>query len=167
MRTRFVVLRHAREAEKSSNSARWASLLVPGCEMRTWAGRCDVVMHGDLGRPGDWLLFPSEGEGGEPGRPEALPERVVVLDGTWRQVRRMLRALPRVRRLPRLSVGPRSPGARLRAPPAPGCLSTLEAMAGAVALLEGEALGQALDARHRAVVARARAARGWRVPEAA
>lgn len=162
-----MVLRHVREAEKSSNSARWASLLLPGCEIRPWAGRRDAVTHGDLGRPGDWLLFPAEGQGAGPGRPEALPERVVVLDGTWRQVRRMLRALPGVRRLPRLTVGPRSPGARLRAPPAPGCLSTLEAIAGAVAVLEGEALGQALDARHRAVVARARAARGWKLAEAA
>jgi len=165
--TRFVVLRHVREAAKSSNSARWATLLVPGCELRTWAGRPDAAAHRDLGRPGDCLLFPEGGAVPQPGSPGAVPERVVVLDGTWRQVRRMLRALPAVQRLPRLSLGPRAPRVRLRAPPGPGYLSTLEAIAGAVALLEGEALGRALEERHRAVIARARAARGWSLTEAA
>jgi DTW domain-containing protein len=169
VRTRFVIVRHVRETDKSSNSARWASLLLPRCELRTWAGRCDALTHMDVGRPGDCLLFPDGGAVPQSRGPPALPERVVVLDGTWRQVRRMLRALPALQRLPRLSLGPRAPRprVRLRAAPAPGYVSTLEAIAGAVAILEGDALGQALEARHRAVVARARAARGWRLSEAA
>ena len=167
VRTRFVVLRHAREAQKSSNSARWAALLVPRCEMRTWAGRRDAAALRDLGRPGDWLLFPSGRDEPGPAGPVPSPARVLVLDGTWRQVRRILRALPALQTLPRLSLPAGAPRLRLRAAPAPGCLSTLEAIAGAVALLESEALGRVLDARHRAVVALALAARGWRLPEAA
>jgi DTW domain-containing protein len=79
----------------------------------------------------------------------------------------MLRALPTVQGLPRLSVAPRAGRLRLRAAPTPLCLSTLEAIAGAVAVLEGEALGTALDTRHRALVTRALAARGRQLPEAA
>jgi DTW domain-containing protein YfiP len=151
---------------KSSNTARWAALLVPGCELRSWAGRPDAALLEDLGRPGDWLLFPASGAPtSDPALPR--PERVVVLDGTWRQVRRMLRSLPALQRLPRLSVSARTGWARLRAAPSPDFLSTLEAIAGAVALLEGEPAAAPLDACHRALVTRALSARGRRLPEAA
>ena len=65
----------------------------------------------------------------------------------------MLRALPAVQCLPRLAVAPRPGGPRLRAAPSPRFLSTLEAITGAVALLEGEALGVELDARRAELVA--------------
>ena len=156
-----------REAEKSSNTARWAALLVPGCELRPWSGRRDAGVLGDVGRPGDWLLFPAESAGAPVVRPEPPPERVIVLDGTWRQVRRMLRALPAVQGLPRLSVAPRAGGPRLRAAPSPNFLSTLEAVTGAVALLEGEATAVDLDSRRIELVSRALAARGKRLSEAA
>ena len=167
VRTRFVILRHAREADKSSNTARWAALLLPSCELRKWSGRPDVADLGDLGQPGDWLLFPGEPPPAGPERSVVTPERLVVLDGTWRQVRRMLRSLPALSGLPRLSVRPRPQRFGLRASPSPQHLSTLEAIASAVALLEGEALAVALDACHRELVARALSARGRRLFEAA
>jgi DTW domain-containing protein len=167
IQTPFVILQHAREAAKSSNTARWAALLLPACELRPWSGRPDAGLMKDVGRPGDWLLFPGLSSPPASTLPGRRPARVLVLDGTWRQVRRMLRALPEVQRLPRLTVAPRAGGFRLRAAPSPWCLSTLEAIAGAVDLLEGEALGTALDVRHRALVARALAARGRQLPEAA
>jgi DTW domain-containing protein len=167
VRTRFVVLRHVREADKSSNTARWAALLLPGCELRPWGARPDVASLRDLGQPGDWLLFPGERPAARPLRPPVPPARVLVLDGTWRQVRRMLRALPALQALPRLSVAARPWHFGLRAAPSPSHLSTLEAMSSAVAMLESEVLAQALDACHREVVARALSARGRRLPEAA
>jgi DTW domain-containing protein len=167
VRTRFVVLRHVREAEKSSNTARWAALLVPSLELLPWSGRTDAALLQDLGRAGDWLLFPDERPPGTAPLAEKRPERVLVLDGTWRQVRRMLRALPALRALPRLSVAPRPGRVGLRAAPSPAHLSTLEAISSVVALLEGEALAQALDSCQRELVARALRARGRRLPEAA
>ena len=167
IRTPFLVLRHVREADKSSNTARWAALLLPGCEVRAWGGRPDSARLVDVGQPGDWLLFPNQTPQASPVPNGARPERLVVLDGTWRQVRRMLRALPAVRALPRLSVVARPRRFSLRAAPSPSHLSTLEAMSSAVAVLEGEALAEALDARHREVVVRALTARGRRLPEAA
>jgi len=162
-----VVLRHVREADKSSNTARWAALLLPECELRAWAARPDVALLRDLGQPGDCLLFPGEGPPSSPRRPAVPPARVVVLDGTWRQVRRMLRALPALQALPRLSVAPRPRRFGLRAAPSPSHLSTLEAISSAVAVLESEALAEALDGCHRELVARALSARGRRLPEAA
>ncbi len=167
VRTRFVVLRHVREAQKSSNTARWAALLIPGCELRRWSGRLDAEQLRELATPGNWLLFPGESPAAVPLSAGPRPERVVVLDGTWRQVRRMLRSLPALQALPRLSVAPRPARVRLRAAPSPTHLSTLEAMSSAVRVLEGEALAMALDGWHRELVARALSARGRRLPEAA
>jgi len=79
----------------------------------------------------------------------------------------MLRALPALARLPRLSVPPRRHGLRLRAAPSPHQLSTLEAISSAVAALESEELALALDASHRELVKRALSARGRRLAEAA
>jgi DTW domain-containing protein len=167
IRTRFVIVRHAREAQKTSNTARWAALLVPGCELLGWGARPDAGHLGQLGRPGDWLLFPGGQETPRGELATAPPERVVVLDGTWRQVRRMLRALPGLQGLPRLSVPPRPGRVGLRRAPSPGHLSTLEAMSSAVAILESEAMAVALDVCHRELVSRALRARGRRLPEAA
>lgn len=167
VRTHFVVIRHAREAAKSSNTARWASLLLPTLELLKWSGRPDATLLQGLGRPGDWLLFPEEGRLHAPSLVGSPPQRVLVLDGTWRQVRRMLRRLPALQGLPRLSVAPRPGRVGLRAAPSPTHLSTLEAISSAVALLEGEALALALDGCQRELVARALRARGRRLPEAA
>jgi DTW domain-containing protein YfiP len=165
--TRFVVVRHAQEAKKSSNSARWANLLLPSCELLSWSGRQDARELAVLGRPGDWLLFPDESSPGTSRLPSPPPERVVVLDGTWRQVKRMLHRLPALKELPRLSVSPRPSGVGLRAAPSPTHLSTLEAISSAIALLEGEPLALAVDGCHRELVARALKARGRHLPEAA
>lgn len=165
--TRFLVIRHVREAHKSSNTARWAALFVPGFELLSWSGRPDVRQLGDIGRPGDWLLFPQDAAAGGPPPPVGSPERVVVLDGTWRQVRRMLRALPALQGLPRMEVPPRPSRVGLRRAPSPLHLSTLEAMSSAIGLLEGEALAATLDGYHRELVCRALRARGRRLPEAA
>lgn len=167
VRTRFVVLRHVREAEKSSNTARWAALLLPDCELRPWGARPDVAWLQDVGQPGDWLLFPDDSPPSCPQRPAVPPGRVVVLDGTWRQVRRMLRALPALQALPHLSVVARPRRFGLRASPSPSHLSTLEAMSSAVAVLESETLAEAMDVCHRELVTRALSARGRRLPEAA
>ena len=167
VKTRFIVVRHTREAHKSSNTARWAALLVPSVELLSWSGRPDAGQLGDVGRPGDWLLFPSEPASASSAASTARPERLVVLDGTWRQVRRMLRALPTLQALPRLAVPPRPARVGLRRAPSPGQLSTLEAISSAVALLESEALAVALDGCHRELVGRALRARGRHLPEAA
>ncbi len=153
-RTRVVIVRHHLERWRSSNTGRLAHLALPNSV---------IVDHGGIAGPaalppldGAWLLYPE----GEPvtGRPEPPPRELVVLDATWAQARRMYRKLGALRGLPtlRLPDAP-MPSARLREAPAPGRVSTIEAIARALRLLEGDAAGAALEELFALAVDRARA----------
>lgn len=106
---------------------------------------------------GAWLLYPI----GEPVTvcPEPPPRQLVVLDATWSQARRMYRKLEALRGLPilHLPVEP-MPSARLRESPGPGRVSTIEAIARALRLLEGDEVALALEQLFADAVERARAA---------
>jgi DTW domain-containing protein YfiP len=153
-RTRIVIVRHHLERHRSSNSGRLAHLALPNSEL---------VEHGGLAGParlpaldGAWLLFPA----GEAARaaPAPPPAQLVVLDATWSQARRMYRKLAALRGLPILRL-PDAPmaAARLREAPAPGRVSTIEAIARALRLLEGEDAAARLEQLFGAAVARAAA----------
>ncbi len=78
------------------------------------------------------LLYPDE-QGDAPVAEPSQVRRLIVLDGTWRQSRQMLRAQPALARLPRLSLPPDLLAAhgqryRVRKAHKPGQLSTLEAV---------------------------------------
>ncbi len=113
-----------------------------------------------------WLLYPGGAETtGERERHLTPPQTLIVLDGTWRQTRKMLRRLPELTRFPRFSLAPDTSGAerdRLREPPRPGARSTLESIAEALARLDSPAAGQRLLVLHQQFVARTRHSRGQR-----
>ncbi len=153
-RTRIVIVRHHLERWRSSNTGRLAHLALANSV---------IVDHGGAPGPavlppldGAWLLYPE----GEPvtARPEPPPRQLVVLDATWAQARRMYRKLAALRGLPmlRLPDAP-MPSARLRESPGPGRVSTIEAIARALRLLEGEAAAAALEDLFALAVDRARA----------
>jgi DTW domain-containing protein YfiP len=151
-RTRIVIVRHHLERHRSSNSGRLAHLALPNSE---------IVDHGGAGGPaalsaleGAWLLYPL----GEARVPAPPPRQLVVLDATWSQARRMYRKLPAVRGLPilRLSDEAMASG-RLRESPAPGWVSTIEAIARALRLLEGDEVAAPLERLFAVAVERARA----------
>jgi tRNA-uridine aminocarboxypropyltransferase len=134
----FLIVRHASEYRRLTNTARWAALALAGTE---------VVDHGlpgppldltALAAPGTVVLFPSPHPDPAPATP---PARIVVPDGTWSQARRMLQRLPVLQTLPRLTLPGPPPGLRLRRPHRGDGMSTLEAIAGAL-----HALGRADDA---------------------
>ena len=164
VQTPFVVLRHARESTKSTSSVRWAQLVLPHCEVIDYRSRSEPPTLSAT-RPGAWLLYPGEPAAAPP--LGAAVRGVWVLDGTWRQTRRMLCAFPILARLPRLSIAPRAHGIRLRVAPRSEALSTFEAMAGAVCQLESETLGEVLLGIHDALVERVLRARGRRSLERA
>jgi DTW domain-containing protein len=156
-RTRIVIVRHHLERHRSSNSGRLAHLALSNSE---------IIEHGGGGGParlpaldGAWLLYPQ----GEPAReaPAVLPARLVVLDATWSQARRMYRKLAALRGLPILHLPPAPmAAARLRESPAPGMVSTIEAIAQALRFLEGaagEAAARALERLFDVAVERAAA----------
>lgn len=152
---RFVVLRHTLEGFKSTNTARYAELALPHSQILAY----DAVTHaldGPLALGRACLLFP----GGDASPPPGV-DTVVVLDGTWRQVRKMCRRLPQLAALPRWTVrAPQALGPRLRHSPDATQLSTLEAIAQAVEALEGEAKAEKLRRLHTLVVERTLIGRG-------
>src|SRR5262249_47622572 len=108
-----------------------------------------------------WLVFPE----GAPvtGAPVPPPRQLVVLDASWSQARRMYRKLAALRGLPTLRLPDAEvPAARLRESPGPGRVSTIEAIAGALRLIEGDAAAAPLEALFATAVERA-AASGRRV----
>jgi DTW domain-containing protein YfiP len=151
-RTRIVIVRHHLERWRSSNSGRLAHLALPNSEIVEHGGAGGVAQLPPLS--GAWLVFPE----GEPcaGAPEPPPRQLVVLDATWSQARRMFRKLAGLRGLPilRLPDAP-MPAARLRESPGPGRVSTIEAIAGALRLIEGDAVAAPLEALFALAVARA------------
>jgi tRNA-uridine aminocarboxypropyltransferase len=153
-RTRIVIVRHYVERWRSSNSGRLAHLALPNSE---------IIEHGGAGGSavlpaltGAWLVFPE----GEPAirPPVPAPKQLVVLDATWSQARRMYRKLDALRGLPLLRL-PDAPvaAARLRKAPGPGRVSTIEAIAEALRLLEGDDVAEPLHALFALAVDRARA----------
>jgi DTW domain-containing protein YfiP len=142
--TRVVVVMGRREAEQTSNTGRLAVELLEGASLIV-RGQKDVVPDftplRDPARQA-YLLFPAEGaplldpaEVAADGRPVTL----VVPDACWSQARRMTRHEPDLANLPRRRLpDPATPGMyALREAPTEGHLSTFEAIAEALALLEG------------------------------
>lgn len=152
-RTELIIVRHIKESWRSSNSARLAELAMPRCRIVDYGAQDAPIDAAALHAPGTWLLYPGSG-------PSAVgrPERLIVLDGSWSQSRRMFRRIPGLSGLPRLSLAPPElPIDRLRKPPLAEGMATLEAVAAAMERLEGEEVGGALAALYDQFVARYRA----------
>lgn len=148
-RTRVVLLAHARELVKPTNTGRLVARTLAACEVRVTGARRlpDAPWQA---APGQALLFPA---------PEAIPIAdwrasvspetpltIVVPDGTWAQASHLRRRLPGLSALPSVSVPAGPPSAfRLRRPPRPGALCTLEAVARALEVLEGSSIRSELE----------------------
>jgi len=139
-RTRFVILRHAWEIDKGSNTGRLAHLALPNSVVHD-IGRKDQPFDPAWIPPGSWVLFP-----GPATEPEGVPEAVVVLDGTWGQARRMVHRNEALWALPRVSFAAPPERRRLRTPPTDAGMSTIEAMAQVLGRYEDPEKGRALDA---------------------
>jgi len=153
-----VIVRHHTERQRSSNTGRLAHLALPNSVIIDHdaegdvPGRCAPAALPSL--DGAWLLYPM----GEPrsAAPAPPPKQLIVLDATWSQARRMYRKLDALRGLPALCLPEEAvPAARLRASPGPGRVSTIEAIARALRLLEGEAAARPLEALFEVAVSRA------------
>jgi DTW domain-containing protein YfiP len=153
-RTRFVIVRHALEAWKSTNTGRIAMLALTNATLAPYgdeAGPFDATTIPSDG----WLLFPDGVT-----TPAEPPTTIVVLDGSWAQARRMTQRLPEVRRLPRFTLPAFKPLARLRSAPRADGMSTLEAIARTVEVLEGKAVAEPLLRLAALHTERSRRARG-------
>jgi DTW domain-containing protein YfiP len=144
-RTRIVIVRHRNEKFRSSNTGRLAHLALPNSAIIEHPGELVVA-------PEAWLLFP---EGTD--TPAPPPPELIVLDASWSQARRMYRKLAVLRGLPILRLPDEPvPVARLRESPGPGRVSTIEAIARALRLLEGDEVAAPLERLFAVAVERAR-----------
>jgi DTW domain-containing protein len=158
--TRIVVIRHIRESWKSTGTARIAQLAMP---------HLTLLEYGDDGEPArtqlmpylqpeSALLFPSETA------PRAEAQRVktlLVLDGTWRQTRRMFQRLEVLKSVPVLPLPAKTSAVlRLRETHFTEGRSTLEAIGDALESIEGTEVAASVQALHDAYVERVFRARG-------
>jgi len=108
------------------------------------------------------LLYPSPHPSA---RPDPAPRTILVPDATWAQARRMVQRLAPLRTLPRLAIPPPPQALRLRQPPMAGGMSTLEAIAGVLALLGEAPAAAALRRLHDVAVERTLRLKGMWPPD--
>jgi DTW domain-containing protein YfiP len=150
-RTEIVIVRHAAERTKPSNTAHLATLALPRSQLVEYGVLQAQLDQTRLVAGNTWVLFP-DGEEAPPATPP--PQRLIVLDGTWSQARRMRQRIAALRGLPLLRLpAPAAPRLRLRRPHHPAGMSTLEAIAAAIALLEGRDRAAPLEQLHDLFVA--------------
>ena len=144
-RVMVAVLQHPREAKVSKGTgllvrlALSNSVLVRHLDADRSPRFRELLGRFETGRVG--LLFPE---------PDARPleeavgqlDCLLVPDGTWPQARTVMRRTLSLARLPRFALPPGEPSRyRIRKPPRPGALSTIESVVRALRILERDAQG--------------------------
>ncbi len=152
-----VLLQHALECAKVSNTGRFVPLTLSNAELRVVGAKDTPGRVEDLVAAGTALLFPDDSA---PPLPVSSVRRLVVLDASWSQARRMVQRIPELRRLPRLSLAA-SPAERSLRDAPPGGMSTVQALARALARLGDSAGAEALEHAHALLLSRTVSARGY------
>jgi DTW domain-containing protein YfiP len=165
-RTRLVLLIHRFEDRKPTNTGRLAAECLANSE---------VIVRGHASEPTApfaWdpsatplFLFPYDGatllDERSPWIASERPVTLVVPDGTWRQASKVRNRVAGLGDVPSVSLPPGEPSVyRLRAETLEAGLSTLEAIARAMGLLEGAHVRRALELVFRAMVERTLWSRG-------
>jgi DTW domain-containing protein len=140
--TRVLVLQHPREAERAIGTARIARLCLPNASIAVGVGLADDpavrAALADEARQAV-VLYPGKTARDLATDPPRAPVTLIVLDGTWAHARALVRENPWLSSLPHYRFTPeRESEYRIRREPAPHCVSTIEALIEALALLEGD-----------------------------
>jgi DTW domain-containing protein YfiP len=153
-RTRVVIVRHHLERWRTSNTGRLAALALTNATIVEHGGAHPAPVEA-VPRDGAWLVYPEGPPTSAP--PSPPPETLVIIDATWHQTRRMRQRLPALRGLPVLHLADSAmPAARMRESPGPGLVSTIEAIARALRLVEGAPPAAALERLFAIATARSR-----------
>lgn len=140
-RTRVVLLQHPKERKVGVGTARIAHLALPNSLLRVGLDFSkDPLVRAAVAAPGSvCVLFPRRGALDVSELPADLPVTLVVLDGTWSLARKLLRLNPALAALPAVAFTPRRPSQyRIRRQPAAMCVSTIEALAEVLQVIEPE-----------------------------
>lgn len=162
-RTRLLLITHRSEDRKSTNTGRLATLCLTNSE---------VIVRGNESNPTPpfqpdpssdaVFLFPFEGA--VPLTEYAGSSRSITLivpDGTWRQASKVRNRVGGLREIPCVSLPPGLPSTyRLRFEAHAHGLATIEAIARAMGVLEGQAARASVELAFRAMVERTLWSRG-------
>ena len=139
-RTRVLLLQHPSEVSHALNTARLAALGLTHAQLHVGEVFDDLDQLINLPGYQARLLFPGEDAQVLTAyelADKSLPLLLVVPDGTWRKVRKLLHLNPMLAQLPRVTLPQGAVSRyRLRKAPGPGALSTLEAIVQALEILE-------------------------------
>jgi DTW domain-containing protein YfiP len=165
-RTRLILLIHRFEDRKPTNTGRLAVECLSNSEVmvRGHASEPPPTFVCDAGST-PLLLFPHPDatplDERSPWLGSKRPVTLIVPDGNWRQASKVRNRVGGLRGVPCVALPAGEPSVyRLRAEAHLAGLSTLEAIARAMGLLEGAAVRQALEAVFRAMVERTLWSRG-------
>lgn len=139
-RTRVVILQHPRERDVPINTARIAELSLSNSTLHVGldfaADRGVLEALGNQAAPAV-LLYPSDDAKDLAIEPPTGPVTLVVIDGTWWQASKLFKLNPFLQLLPRYGLVPSAESRyRIRREPSVHCLSTIEALEAALAVLE-------------------------------
>jgi len=147
LKTRVAILMHWSEFKATTNTGRWVNLILPNSEIRLRGQKSAPMSLAGLWDKSTQPLFLYPSENSEVLSPKHFekPVTLIVPDGKWRQASKVWRREPELANVPcvRIPPGPRS-RYLLRRPPQPHCLSTMEAIARALGVLESPEAEHAL-----------------------
>ena len=161
-RTRVLVVMHRREAYRTSNTGRLAVRVLENAERAVRGGR-DAPPPAPRPEGRRLVLFPAA-DARELSPSDAGADVVLIVpDGTWSQAQRVLRREPCARDAEIVRLPPCAPTRyALRRNTRDGALCTFEAIAAALAILEGGDVERRMLACLDQFLARALAIRGRR-----
>jgi DTW domain-containing protein YfiP len=162
-RTRVVLFIHRFEHRKPTNTGLLAASCLVGSEVHVRGDKSDTAapfVCPEGSRP--LVLFPYEGATPlDQVEPADAPVTLIVPDGSWRQASKVYKRVPGLAELPCVALPPGPPSIyRLRTEAHADGLSTIEAIARALGILEGVDVQRALERVFLAMVERTLWARG-------
>lgn len=152
-RTRLLVILHAAEAKKPTNTGRLAALCTDNSQVLVRGRLNEPLELGFLAGQNAVVLCPDESA--TLVQPMAAPVTLIVPDGSWRQASKMPKREPLLRNLPRICLPPtlaREP--ELRRETKENGLATFVAIAHALGIIEDPAIARAMLAFYDVVAER-------------
>jgi DTW domain-containing protein YfiP len=153
LRTRVSLLIHAKELKRTTNTGRHAIEALENSQM---------IVRGILGAPADlskildpeyqtYLLYPSEDAIELSAADLSRPIHLLVPDGNWRQAAKVHSRHPELSTVPRVKISAMNNALQhLRREHFEEGMSTLEAIARSLGVIEGEAVGESLLSLYQA-----------------
>jgi len=170
LRTKILLVIHHRELSRSSNTGLLALQSLVNSELRVRGeGRETLDLSGLLSPRYRSLLFYPSADAVELDRTlvcrDPRPIQLIVPDGTWRQARKIHSRQPELKDVPRVKISaPHQAVFQLRAQSRPERMATLQAVACALRIIEGDSVAARLMELYCARIDRTLSARGLRRP---